>query len=124
MSSLSSPKLNRNSRQVGITGGLTPEASSNFLATVATRGLRDQQRSLRGGFADETQGPIGISSREGPTTQPIGILLQQGLSVSQPEATIDLEALEEAGEAESAEADGQEVLIQQSSLEGLLAPAS
>ena len=117
-------QLNRNSRQVGITGGLTPEASSNFLATVATRGLRDQQRSLRGGFADETQGPIGISSREGPTTQPIGILLQQGLSVSQPEATIDLEALEEAGEAESAEADGQEVLIQQSSLEGLLAPAS
>ena len=117
-------QLNRNSRQVGITGSLQPEAYSNFVATVATRGLRDQQRSLRGGFTDETPGSIGISSGEGPTTQPIGILLQQGLGVSQPEATIDLDALEEAGEAESAEADGEGVLIQQSSLEGPLAPAS
>jgi hypothetical protein len=91
---------------------------------VATRGLRDQQRNLRRGFADDAQGAIGIIPEEGETTQPIGILLQQGLGVSQPDATIDLDALEEAGEAESAEADGEEGLIQQSSLEGFLAPAS
>jgi hypothetical protein len=117
-------QLNRNSRRVGITGGLTPEASSNFVATVATRGLRDQQRNVRRGFADDAQGAIGIGSGEGTTTQPIDVLLQQGLGVAQPDAIIDIDALEDAGAPESAEADGDEVLIQQSSLEGFLVPAS
>ncbi|MDC1135924.1 hypothetical protein OAT45_04360 [Alphaproteobacteria bacterium] len=117
-------QLNRNSRRVGITGGLTPEASSNFVATVATRGLRDQQRNLRRGFADDAQGAIGIGLGEGATTQPIDVLLQQGLGVAQPDAIIDIDALEDTGAPESAEADGDEGLIQQSSLEGFLVPAS
>ena len=79
---------------------------------------------MRRGFADDAQGAIGIGSGEGTTTQPIDVLLQQGLGVAQPDAIIDIDTLEDAGAPESAEADGDEVLIQQSSLEGFLVPAS
>lgn len=98
--------------------------SANTIDATAGSGvhLRTETGTLR--FADDAQGAIGIGLGEGTTTQPIDVLLQQGLGVAQPDAIIDIDALEDAGAPESAEADGDEVLIQQSSLEGFLVPAS
>ena len=115
-------QLNRNTQQVGITAGLSPQSASNFVSTVATRGLRGQQLDIQRGFIGEAQGQVAIGTQEleNTPTQPIGVLLEQGLDVAAPDAIIDLDALEENAELE----DDGDVLIQQSSLEAEGAPAS
>ena len=85
-------------------------------------GLRGQQLDIQRGFIGEAQGQVAIGTQEleNTPTQPIGVLLEQGLDVAAPDAIIDLDALEENAELE----DDGDVLIQQSSLEAEGAPAS
>ena len=104
-------QLNRNSRQVGITSGLSPQSAPNFLSTVATRALQGQQVELRSGIVGTLPERLNVGGENVGERQSLGTLLEQGLSVPNPDAIIDLETLED-----NAELEVNEDLLQQTSL--------
>ena len=93
-------QLNRNSRQVGINSGLSAQSGSNFVSTVATRALRGQQVDVRNGIFGSLPDQVNAGGEQSRERQTLETLLEQGLSTPDPEAIIDLEALEDNAETE------------------------
>ena len=93
-------QLNRNSRQVGINSGLSSQSGSNFVSTVATRALRGQQVDVRNGIFGSLPDQVNAGGEQSRERISLGTLLEQGLSVPDPDAVIDLEAEEDNAETE------------------------